>query len=283
MRRELNSGWRLRAAAVAATLLTALAPIAAASADDRTDMPPPGANNWACRSAAHPVPVVLVHGTTANQNQNWHTLSPALTRAGYCVYTVTVGVLPGLPGYGGLDRLGTSTRQLAAFVAVVMKRTGAKQLDFVGHSQGATLQLSYLRYYGGARHARRIVNLAGAVSASPDAAGISALLKSVPKERRSLCPLCDSLADPSVYDFKNYPNIEYANIASSTDEVVNPPSVSFMKPAPNVRNVLVQSYCPHMRVGHDAMSKSPTVRRMIMNALDPATRQPVHCGPDMPT
>ena len=37
-----------------------------------------------------------------------------------------------------------------------------------------------------------------------------------------------------------------------------------------------------MMVGHDAMSKNPTVRRIIMNGLDPATAQPVPCGPNDP-
>ncbi|MFT4200474.1 esterase/lipase family protein [Gordonia sp. (in: high G+C Gram-positive bacteria)] len=266
-------------AAIAAAGLLAVTPTTASA---EPDVPPPGANNWSCRSASHPTPVVLVHGTGANQNQNWHVLAPALTRAGYCVYTVTMGVLPGLPGYGGLDRLTTSTRQLARFVNTVIKRTGSDELDFVGHSQGATLQLSYLRDYGGAKHARRVIDLAGVVSGIPSAGGFTALLRQVPPSLLAGCPSCSGLTDPSTYHFRNYPDIEYTNIATSTDEVVSPTAVSLMKPAPNVRNVLVQSYCPHMRVGHDAMSKSPTVRRIIMNALDPAHRRPVVCGPDMP-
>src|SRR5271169_1877554 len=49
---------------------------------------PPGANNWSCKpSSAHPHPVVLVHGTFANQHDNWMALSPLLYNHGYCVFT----------------------------------------------------------------------------------------------------------------------------------------------------------------------------------------------------
>ena len=229
--------------------------------NDRVDVPPPGANNWGCRSAAHPRPVILVHGTTANQNQNWHTLSPALTAAGYCVYTVTMGALPGLPGIGGLDRLSVSTKQLAAFVEKVLRRTGAPKVDFVGHSQGVTLQLRYLRDYGGAAKAGRVIGLAGLVSGPTRAGG----LDKIPP-------------DPSNYRFANYPTVTYANIASRTDGVVTPPSISFMKPAPNVTNILVQAVCPQLRVGHDGMSKNPAVRQIILNQLDPSHRNRVPCA-----
>lgn len=127
---------RLRASAFAATaVLAALAPIGAVSlaqADNGGDVPPKGANNWACRSATHPTPVVLVHGTTANQNQNWATLSPALTAEGYCVYTFTYGVMPGLPGIGGLGPVNEGIKRLAQFTETVRKRTGADKLDFIG-------------------------------------------------------------------------------------------------------------------------------------------------------
>src|SRR6476620_10920541 len=51
------------------------------------DTPPPGANQWACRpSAAHPYPVVLLHGLGSNMGENFGTLSPLLKNNGYCVF-----------------------------------------------------------------------------------------------------------------------------------------------------------------------------------------------------
>src|SRR4051794_9919989 len=48
-------------------------------AQGRPDSPPPGANDWSCQpSAAHPRPVLLVHGLLANQTVNWQTASPVL-------------------------------------------------------------------------------------------------------------------------------------------------------------------------------------------------------------
>src|SRR3981081_3692249 len=53
---------------------------------------PPGANNWSCKpSAAHPRPVILVHGTFVDMSNDWQALSPLASNNGYCVFPVNYG------------------------------------------------------------------------------------------------------------------------------------------------------------------------------------------------
>jgi triacylglycerol lipase len=75
--------------------------------------PPPGSNDWSCRpSAAHPEPVILVHGLAANMTDNWQTISPLLANNGYCVFALTYGTNPDFPF--PLDQIGDSRRSRRA-------------------------------------------------------------------------------------------------------------------------------------------------------------------------
>ena len=55
------------------------------------NVPPAGANVGRKPSAAHPDPVILIHGVFSNQNTAWQALSPTLANNGYCVYTLAYG------------------------------------------------------------------------------------------------------------------------------------------------------------------------------------------------
>ena len=49
----------------------------------------PGSAGAACQpSAAHPYPVILVHGTFANQAISWNALRPLLQADGFCVFSL---------------------------------------------------------------------------------------------------------------------------------------------------------------------------------------------------
>src|ERR1041384_4686429 len=53
---------------------------------------PAGVNDFSCQpSAAHPDPVVRLHGTGGNRYTNWGFLGPHLANAGYCVFALTYG------------------------------------------------------------------------------------------------------------------------------------------------------------------------------------------------
>ena len=129
--------------------------------------PPPGSNDWSCLPpAAHPDPVVLVHGLLANMTDNWQTMSPLLANNGYCVFALTYGDNPqtssALAQFGGLAPMEQSAEQLSAFVDKVRAATGARKVDIVGHSEGATMPDYYLEYLGGAAKVARYVGVSGA-------------------------------------------------------------------------------------------------------------------------
>ncbi|KAF9097574.1 hypothetical protein BGX29_008488 [Mortierella sp. GBA35] len=110
-----------------------------------------GYNDWSCiPTAAHPRPIVLVHGLIANKDDNWFYMAPRLKSVGYCVYSFTYGSLPGIPLIAGLDKMETSAAQLSAFVDKVLDSTKVAKVDLVGHSQGSLMPRYYLKFLGGA-------------------------------------------------------------------------------------------------------------------------------------
>ncbi|HEV2370372.1 MAG TPA: hypothetical protein VGR90_10890, partial [Acidimicrobiales bacterium] len=120
---------------------------------------PPGVVNGPCTPAAdHPYPVVLVHGTFANESFSWQTLGPMLSDAGYCVFGLNYGATSWTTYSNdhvyGVDYVESSARQLASFIQMTVlpdtyEPTGnaagypaggnPAQVDIVGHSQGGMM------------------------------------------------------------------------------------------------------------------------------------------------
>lgn len=150
--------WKRALRPLAALLLAAAAtivPVATAQAETQAETSETqagsaassGWNDYSCKpSAAHPRPVVLVHGTFANGVDNWLTLAPYLTNRGYCVFSFDYGQLPGVPLFYALGPIDRSAEQLAVFVDKVLAATGAAETDLVGHSQGGMMPRYYLKF-----------------------------------------------------------------------------------------------------------------------------------------
>ncbi|MGY3684385.1 esterase/lipase family protein [Streptomyces sp. TE33382] len=88
----------------------------------------PGANDWNCKpSAAHPRPVVLVHGTFVTGTLNWIELAPLLKAKGYCVFAPTYGRMPNIPVLAAIAPMERSAAELKTFVDGVLAATGASR------------------------------------------------------------------------------------------------------------------------------------------------------------
>lgn len=282
----MSRSWKWVATAAAGALVLLVGPQAmVAEAAPRS-----GFNDWKCKpSAAHPQPVVLIHGLGGNGDGHFRYLGPYLADAGYCAYTFTYGEDPRLPGVGGVIAVKTSARQIAAFIDKVRRAAGTRQVSIVGHSEGGFMSLYVPKVLGYAPRVKRVVALAppthgttfaGIVTAGDQLAGREAWTE---LSKTIGCVACTELVvgGPAVKRLNKGPiaqdGVRYTIIASRYDALVTPTSTSFVRER-GVRNAYVQDTCPLDPVGHIGMAFDSGIAQMITNALAPATRKPVTCG-----
>ncbi|MFE7208447.1 esterase/lipase family protein [Streptomyces sp. NPDC001698] len=272
---------------LAALLLAAALATAPAATAHAASAPSRGWNDYGCKpSAAHPRPVVLVHGTFGNSIDNWLSLAPYLKDRGYCVFSLDYGQLPGVPLFYGLGPIDKSAEQLSAFVDKVLAATGAARADLVGHSQGGMMPRYYLKFLGGAAKVNALVGIApdnhgttlsGLTNLLPYFPGASDLLKTATPG------LADQIAGSAFLAKLNeggdtVPGVRYTVIATKYDEVATPWRSQYLTGL-DVRNVLLQDLCAvdlseHVTIG--------TIDRIafheVANALDPAHATATTCA-----
>src|SRR5580693_1370551 len=109
-----------------AAFLASQAAAGASTGSTVSTSPTSGFDNWNCRpSAAHPEPVVLLHGLGGNGPGNFATLGPYLESAGFCVFAPTYGeASPGVPS-GGFTPIPQSAAEIAVYIRQVLAATGA--------------------------------------------------------------------------------------------------------------------------------------------------------------
>jgi triacylglycerol esterase/lipase EstA (alpha/beta hydrolase family) len=277
---------RIRRCLVALLLAAGLVTVPAAGAT-AAEAPGSGWNNWSCKpSAAHPPPVVLVHGTLGNSVDNWLGLAPYLVKRGYCVYSLDYGQLPGVPFFHGLGPIDKSAEQLDAFVDKVLDATGAAETDLVGHSQGGLMPRHYLKFLGGAAEVNALIGIA------PDnhgttLSGLTKLLPYFPGAEDLLSTATPGLADQITgSDFltklneggDTVPGVRYTVLATKYDQVVTPYRSGYLE-GPDVRNVLLQDLCPVDLSEHLAIGLFDRIAfHEVANALDPAHAKPTTCA-----
>jgi triacylglycerol esterase/lipase EstA (alpha/beta hydrolase family) len=263
---------------IAGATATALAPTT----------PPPGANNFSCKpTAIHPYPVVLVHGTIANMDDNWQAASPVLANHGYCVFAFDYGGTSASSPIQGTGEIAASAAQLSSFVNEVLVATGSPKVDLVGHSQGGMMPRYYIDALGGGAKVDKLVALApsnygttldgltklarllGASSLID--AGLSTVCEACVEQEEGSSFLAGLNARPTVA------SVTYTVIESVDDEVVTPYTNAFLPAASNVTNITVNAQCPLDLSDHLEIAADPVALADMLNALDPASPVRVPC------
>ncbi|MHC5905286.1 esterase/lipase family protein [Streptomyces sp. S6] len=281
--------WRRLFRPLTALLLAAAAvsvPASAATAEPSARVSS-GWNDYSCKpSAAHPRPIVLVHGTFANSKDNWLGLAPYLETRGYCVFALDYGQLAGVPLIYGLGPIDKSAEQLSAYVDKVLAATGATKVDLVGHSQGGMMPRYYLKFLGGAAKVDQLVAISPS-NRGTNLSGLTNLLPYFPGAREWLSLNTPALAQQITgSDFltklnaggDTVPGVRYTVLATKYDEVVTPYRSQFLT-GDNVKNVLIQDLCPLDLSEHALIGLTDRIAfHEVANALDPSRARPTTCA-----
>lgn len=243
--------------------------------------PPAGANDPSIRvTPEHPLPVILLNGTTATQGVNWSVGAPVLANAGYKVFTFNYGNTTGDPNFPiqAVGDIRQSGLELAAEVDRVLAMTGAPKVILIGHSQGGgILPVYYVNELGGADKVSQVIGIAPS-NHGTDFDQLNGLT-SIP----ILGPLFTALSDliaPALFqqaqgspfqqevygDGDTRPGVLYTTISSVDDEVVTPYTHQALT-GPGVTNVVLQDRYPGLVVGHANIFLSPQAMAAVLDAL----------------
>jgi triacylglycerol esterase/lipase EstA (alpha/beta hydrolase family) len=254
---------------------------------------PPGANDWSCKpTAAHPRPVVLVHGTFADMSNSWQAISPLLKNNGYCVFALNYGDYNGSGAIGvyGVDDIPTSAGELNAFVDKVRAATGAAEVDLVGHSQGGMMPRYYLKNLGGAAEVHTLVGLSPS-NHGTTLDGLFILSNFFPGANQftgALCPACEQQRAGSSFitalnsGGETVAGVDYTVIQTLYDQVVTPYTSAFLSGS-NVKNILLQKQCILDLGDHLSMPYDHIAAADVLTALDPLHPRGFLCTPIAPT
>lgn len=243
--------------------------------------PPAGANDPSITvTPEHPLPIILLNGTTGTQGVNWSVGAPVLANAGYKVYTFDYGNTTGDPNFPiqATGDIRTSGLELAAEVDRVLAETGAPKVILVGHSQGGgILPVYYINELGGADKVSQLIG----ISPSNHGTDFNHLiaLQALPILGPLVIAISDAIA-PALYQqavgspFQQQvygtgdtrPGVLYTTIATVNDEVVTPYTQQALS-GPNVTNIVLQEQYPGLVLGHANIFTSPQAFAAVLDAL----------------
>ena len=202
--------------------------------------------------------------------------------AGYCVYGFNYGetILSGLLGsIDGLGNIEHSAEELNSFVNKVLSKTGAKQVDMVGHSQGGMMPNYYLKFLGGASKVHTLIGLSPS-NHGTTVSGLTTLIEKFPFASLLVpiflevfgAPALPQQESGSAFEKKLFSGGDtvsgprYVVIQTTHDEVVTPYTNAFLSGSA-VTNITIQNQCPGDPVGHIGMFEDSPALQNVLNQL----------------
>lgn len=236
-------------------------------------------NDFSCKSSSNPV--VLLHGLGATFYEDLNFLQYWLQHQGYCTYSLSYGGYEAFPFVAGLKPIYESAPEIAAYIKKVVQKTGHSKVDLVGHSEGAFQSLYVPKFEGVAHLIENIAAIAPPTHGTNFANlyNLASLLGNVTEDvvKGVLdtvgCGACADLVTDgaAVQKLTDGPIAQPGNkitiIASKYDELVTPPSTSFIHEE-GVTNRWVQDTCPLDPVGHIGEAYDLNVWNLVKNVLD---------------
>ncbi|KAJ5770456.1 uncharacterized protein N7511_002507 [Penicillium nucicola] len=239
-----------------------------------------GINDFNCKSDSNPV--IFLHGLGATYYEDINFMQYWLQTQGHCTYAQTYGAYDGFPFLGGLKSISESAPEIAAYIKEVVAKTGKDKVDLVGHSEGA-FQALYVPKF---ENVSQLVDKIAAIAPPTHATSFAHLYdlayvlgnttRAVVKDVLDLvgCPACDEVGPDGAAVLRlndGQPIVQPGNkvtiIASKYDELVTPPSTSFVD-EDGVTNRWIQDTCPLDPVGHIGEAYDLNVWNLVKNVLD---------------
>ena len=247
--------------------------------------PPPGANlpiEESNVTAEHPLPIILLNGTTATQGTNWSVGAPVLANAGYNVYTFNYGNVTGDPNspIQATGDIAKSADELDAEIDRVREETGADKVILIGHSQGGGILPAYYINSDPERAAKvsQVIGIAPS-NHGTDFNGLVGLFN-VPVLGPLTVAFVNAIGPAFIQqtvgsDFQDVvygqqdtnPNVRYTNIITRNDEIVTPYTQQALE-GDNVTNIVLQDRYPGYFAGHLGVVLSPQVWDIVLAELE---------------
>ncbi|KAJ5171945.1 hypothetical protein N7492_004538 [Penicillium capsulatum] len=236
-------------------------------------------NDFSCKSSSNPV--VLLHGLGATFYEDLNFLQYWLQHQGYCTYSLSYGGYDGFPFVAGLKPIHESAPEIAAYIKQVVEKTGHSKVDLVGHSEGA-FQSLYVPKFEGVSHLIEKIAAIAPPTHGTNFANLYKLAGLLGNATRDTvkgvldtvgCGACADLVTDgaAVQKLTDGPIAQPGNkvtiIASKHDELVTPPTTSFVHEG-GVTNRWIQDTCSFDPVGHIGEAYDLNVWHLVKNVLD---------------